>query len=189
MLDPTKEHGFKHSLAQQLMELLEESGFDGHVNVEQVRAEHAIEGGRLDILIYGTSHEKDGEIDKWLLIIEAKVDAAESQEQLDRYETWINKSAGDRAVYKVFLTPRQHMVDTADDGWIRVSFLELACAFRRACSQFTNEPGKHFLVYYISGLLRDVCGGALLTVDAADCADPYSFMNYLQTVHDCEKNL
>lgn len=188
MLDPRKEHGFGCELAKALLLLphFHGPGFTDKISVDDVWAEYQIDDGRLDVLVYGNSLNSEGTREDWLLLVEAKVDAFEGDRQLRRYDKWIAANAHGRQVYRVFLTPDGRDPETSNELWIRLSFPQVACAFRKASSVLSNEPGYHFLRYYLSGLLKDVCLWPLPMHDPATCLDPYSVLKYLETVHESE---
>jgi len=118
-----------------------------------------------------------------MLVIEAKVDAFESDRQLHIYDKWFaNIPKETTRVDRVFLTPDGRTPNTSKERWAALSFLQVACAFRRAYPKLKSTPGYDFLRYYISGVLKDICGLSLPMIDAAKHADPYSCKKYLQSV-------
>ena len=58
--------------------------------------------------------------------------------------------------------------------------MKLATVFRRAAEGLTDRPGYHFLRYYLTGVLRDVCGVPIPV--AAGGANPYTAVEYLRSI-------
>jgi hypothetical protein len=184
LLDPTKEHGFGDALLRTwVCQLLDAQGCR-EFSVSRVEPELFIEsgpgiGGRIDVLAEG--HLTDGAaVRRWMLVVEAKIDAGEGEEQLGRYDRWIEEYADEREVLRVFLTPGGWEGETGEFDWQPLSFLDLVRILRSAMETVRNAPGYHFLRYYLSGVLRDVCGWSLPI--NADCPDPYSVLRYLETM-------
>jgi hypothetical protein len=59
----------------------------------------------MDVLAQGEWLDTDQKCTSWVLLIEAKADATEADDQLTRYENWITRHADERVVIPVFLTP------------------------------------------------------------------------------------
>ena len=154
-------------------------------HVESVQSECGVEceleeesSGRLDVLAEGR-WAREGRESAWRMVIEAKIDAAEGDEQLARYDAWLAERGGD--VVRVFLTPDGRAPATGGDvKWQRMSFLELAEVFGAALPELQGTHGYHFLRYYLAGVLRDVCG---VSVDvSSESSNPYAAVEYLRTV-------
>lgn len=177
MLDD-QEHGFGHQLLEVLLRhLLGDSQF--HVTrVDRVDSEYSVENGtgRIDVLARGRGKRARQE-DAWLLVIEAKIDAEEGDEQLAQYDKWIAKNAHSTNVLRVFLTPDGRKNQTGSEMWQELSFADLTRVFRLA-SGLHDKPGYHFLRYYLTGVLRDIC--KLSIPVGAHCEDPYTIADYLQ---------
>jgi hypothetical protein len=146
LLDPGAEHGFGTALMERLLDHLD-ADKAGPLTVASVRAEQPVDGsddgdGRIDVFAEGTRRGKP-----WVLAIEAKVYAGESEKQLDRYSEW--------------LTPEGRDAETGGGLWTPLSFLDLAAAFRSRWQELRPAPGFHFLRFYLAGVLRDVCGWEL----------------------------
>jgi PD-(D/E)XK nuclease superfamily len=116
------------------------------------------------------------------LLIEAKIDANEGEQQLRTYDKWASKNANGREVVRVFLTPEGRASETAQEPWIPLSFLQLACVFRTVFQQQEERPGYHFLRHYLCGVLKDICKWNLPVTDPDTCDDPHNFVEYLKTV-------
>jgi hypothetical protein len=148
-----------------------------------VKSEVPIDGsgarGRLDVLAEGTW--ENGERSGWVLVIEAKVDAWEGEDQLDKYESWLRSRAAGRELFLVFLTPDGRAPETGAEEWVSLSFLELVRTFRAVYDGLRSAPAFHFLRFYLAGVPQDVCGVPRNL--AGDTADPYAVASYLNAVH------
>ena len=113
-------------------------------------------------------------------MIEGKIDAGEGEDQLARYDEWVERRTPADHTLRVFLTADGREARTSSEGWQSLSFLELATVFRRTVTELRDRPGYHFLRYYLTGVLRDVCGVPVPV--SADCADPYAAVEYLRSV-------
>jgi hypothetical protein len=185
-----KEHGFEFKLLDALLlHVLNATSVDTSkyrlTQVDCVKSEYAIDCGpaatdigRIDILAKGR-WEKLGKETSWLLVIEAKIDADEGEEQLRRYDEWIIGQEAECEVIRVFLTRDGREPLSSGEAWYPLSFIDLASTFRRV-SHLQKRPGYHFLRYYLSGLLRDIC--KLPIPISADCPNPYVAVDYLQSV-------
>jgi PD-(D/E)XK nuclease superfamily len=187
LLDPRKdeEHGFGNTLLAALLRWYTGHDHFDRVHVEDVVPEYPLEGsagqGRLDVLAKGT-WERVGERVRWLLVIEAKVDAWEGKRQLDKYDEWLRSHAGDREIYRVFLTADGRGPESGCDEWKPMRFLKLVQIFRTVYGGLRDAPGFHFLRFYLAGVLQDVC--RLPCNVREDAPDPYAVASYLKTVHD-----
>jgi hypothetical protein len=93
----------------------------------------------------------------WALVIEAKIDAWESDDQLALYDEWLAENTPGAEVLRVLLTPDARAAQTALDEWEPLSYLDLVRLFRAALPDLTSKPGYHFLRLYLAGVLRDIC--------------------------------
>ncbi len=183
LLNPFKEHGFEATLLKALLAHLCRPSILSSVQLEKIQSEYPIDNGRIDVVAQGKSKGQEGSWDDWLLVIEAKVDANEGEQQLRKYDKWIRKNRHGRAVFRVFLTAEGRKPETSDEEWMPMSFLHLACIFRAVYKSLEHQPGYHFLRYYLTGVLKDVCRWSLPVRDSASCEDPYSFVEYLKAVY------
>jgi hypothetical protein len=185
LLDPKGEHGFADALLRALLRHLAENQQIDGVVVGEIASECAIDNsdhqkGRLDVLARG-SCEENGQPVRWLLVIEAKVDAWEGEGQLAKYEHWLRKEANGRRVLRVFLTPGARPAESGFEEWQPLSYLDLVRIFRKPYGQLSEAPGFHFLRFYLAGVLQDICH---FRRDVnASVADPYTVVSYLKTVH------
>lgn len=185
LLDPRKEHGFGDKLLATLLARIEDIALP--IEIQNVESERLIDGprvfettGRIDILAEGSWIGKGGKRIPWVLVIEAKIDAEEGEEQLSWYEDWLDAAAGNRQVLRVFLTPDGREPETGRQDWFPLKFQELVETFRSVFDELRDKPGSHFLRFYLAGVLRDVCGWPVPI--RSDCADPYSVLSYLRHV-------
>ncbi|MBI3409333.1 MAG: PD-(D/E)XK nuclease family protein [Planctomycetes bacterium] len=187
LLDPDKEHGFGSKLLEALLSCVEKQ--DLPVQVHRVESEWFIEeparretSGRVDIFAEGNWMESEEDRIPWRLVVEAKIDAWEGEEQLTFYEDWLDSFADNRQVLRVFLTPEGRQPETARQNWFPLKFQELVEAFRAAADALRDKPGYHYLRFYLAGVLRDVCRWPLPI--RLDCSDPYSVLSYLRHAID-----
>jgi hypothetical protein len=185
LLDPNGEHRFGKTLLAALLGWLSGDACSDGLCVKRVKSEFPIDGsgikGRLDVLAEGSW--EDRERGSWVLVIEAKVDAWEGEEQLQKYETWLRSTnAAGREMFRVFLTPDGRAPETGIEEWESLSYLELVRIFRAVYGGLRHKPGFHFLRFYLAGVLQDVCHWPRNV--AEDAADPYAVASYLRTAHD-----
>jgi hypothetical protein len=185
LLDPKGEHGFGTTLLAALFGRPFGYGpCSGTLRIEGVESELLIDGsgaqGRLDVLAKGTwEHRKRR---GWVLVIEAKVDAWEGEEQLQKYDTWLRSNAAGRDVYRIFLTPDRRPAETGAEEWTVLSYLQLVRIFRAVYGRLRHKHGFHFLRFYLAGVLQDICGWPREVTPKV--TDPYAVVSYLKTVHD-----
>jgi hypothetical protein len=177
-----REHGFHNQLLEGIMRHLRGDRCIGTISVESVKSEHPVSrgptsAGRIDIFAEGR-WEEDGKNVKWVLVIEAKIDAHEGEEQLARYDMWLDHDYAHSTQIRAFLTPegRPPETNSSKRHWDTLSFVDLAKVFR-SVQGLQTKPGYHYLRYYLTGVLRDVCG---VWVQASrDCENPYAAVDYL----------
>ena len=181
-----REHGFGFQLLEALLLHLLEGRQVRLTHVDRVESESpvycgpaSVDAGRLDILAEGRWEELGKEV-SWRLVIEAKIDAEEGEEQLSRYDNWLERCSESAEVLRVFLTPDDRKPQTSSAEWQALSYLDLASVLRRVSSGLQDKPGYHFLRYYLTGVLRDICG--LPVPISPNCENPYAANDYLQSV-------
>jgi hypothetical protein len=181
-----QDHGFGSRLLEALLRLLLEGREIRLTHVSRVESERPVrcgpasaDAGRIDVLAEGRWEESGNEV-PWRLVIEAKIGAGEGDEQLARYDQWLETGPPNVEVVRVFLTPDGREPETGSAEWTPLSFLSLASLFRRVSSGLQDRPGYHFLRYYLAGVLRDVCG--LQVRVSSDCGNPYAAVEYLRSV-------
>jgi hypothetical protein len=184
ILNPKKvsEHGFGDALLRAFLKYICEcdsvSSFDVcKVNVERgYRNSLAEDAGRTDIWIEGGSINST----PWLVVIEAKIDASEGDQQLDRYNEEIKKwraTHRNAEIHRVFLTP-DGRASISGQRWTPASFPRLAHVLWDAISSDEMQPGYHFIRHYLAGVLKDVLG---LPIGLANVRQsPYKVLEFLR---------
>jgi hypothetical protein len=181
-----REHGFCNQLLEALLRHLLKGRRIRLTHVDKVESESLVhfgpartEAGRIDILAKGRWEEVEKEV-SWLLVIEAKIDAEESEDQLSQYDDWLKPYSQQTEVIRVFLTPNGRAPRTGSPGWKVLSFVDLASVFRRVLPGLKDTPGYHFLRYYLTGVLQDICEWPVSI--SSDCKNPYAVVDYLETL-------
>lgn len=162
LMDGKKPHGFGCGVADAVIR----AAFPESPTVTTVLAsvaEKVVPGGRVDVWVKGTwENERQP---RWLLTIEAKIDAIESEGQLAKYREHALKDGAEWL--GIYLTPGGDDPDD-EEGWKTLSFSKLAAVLAAFCvsEQANDKPGHGFLKLYISGLIKDVLGHSL-PIDSA----------------------
>jgi hypothetical protein len=188
LLDPNKEHGFGTALLAALLGWCTGTTISSpHVHVDYVAGEYPLEGsagkGRLDVLAKGQWESAGGHPVRWILVIEAKIGAWESEGQLGKYDKWLLAHAEGCEAYRIFLTPDGREPEGGCDDWKPLRFLKLVQIFRRAYGKLGKAPGFHFLRFYLAGVIQDVCH-LRQNVGDESADDPYAVASYLKTAHE-----
>lgn len=180
-----QEHGFGNQLLEALLRHLLKDRQIRLTHVDQVESEYPVdygpartEVGRIDVLAKGRWEEMGKEV-SWLLVIEAKIDAEEGEEQLSQYDDWLERYPEPIEVLRVFLTPDGRAPQTSSAEWQVLKFVDLASVFRRV-SGLQDRPGYHFLRYYLTGVLRDIC--RLPVPISSHSKNPYTAVDCLKSV-------
>lgn len=183
LLHPMGEHEFGDRLLIALLRHLTPDDRIEKLSGVSVASEVPIDGrtaderGRLDVLALGEWPASNKCSVRWVLAIEAKIDAHEGFEQLAKYERWLDQEARCDRIFRVLLTKDGRSAETANQDWHHLSFLELVQVFRSEMSTLTGTEGIHFLRYYLAGVLQDVCGWPRAGIHNA--TDPYAIAEYL----------
>jgi len=178
LLDPSKEHGFGASLFSALFPLFDnEIAKDRPFKIKDVRSENTHYDsaneilGRTDIWIEG-KWDDDGK--SFLVVIEAKIDAPEGKDQLNRYEMAINRH-NIEDVFHVFLTPNGREAEgNTGINWHPVSFSRIAGRLAVVSRDLKKTPGYYFLRFYITSIIRDILGWKKI-----EESNPYQLLSYL----------
>lgn len=185
LLNPVAEHGFRDELLRPFVRQV--FGLTPEPKLSDVEAlsEYPTTGerGRIDILVRGKLKAAGSPaIESFRVIIEAKIDADEGDDQCSRYEEYARATehAGER-LGLIFLTPNGRDPTSAGkrgpSRWRSISFLQLMALFREKLDLLQHRPGFPFLRLYMAGVLRNVC--------EIDCgrpnlfAQPYLISTYL----------
>lgn len=185
MLDRGGEHGFGDTLLKAFLTHICDCGDLSSFDVCQVDAERVYRNslagdvGRTDIWIEGTATNSKPR----LVVIEAKIDASEGEQQLYRYngeiQNWL-ETHHDGEIHLVFLTPNGR-APASGLGWKPVSFSLLARVFWMAASSLKAQPGYHFLRYYLAGVLKEVLGLPIGSTNGH--RNPYKLLEFLREPH------
>jgi hypothetical protein len=171
-----EEHEFGGSLLQALLPLFDDGTKDREFQIidvisEQIHYDNDNEIlGRTDIWIEGIWKDDNN---PFLIVIEAKIDASEGNNQLDRYEDAI-KRRSIKHVFRVFLTPDGDK--PTKENWLPVSFSQIAGRLAVASRDLKDKQGYHFLRFYIASIIRDILGWKWKMVGEAN---PYLLLSYL----------
>lgn len=150
-----------NALAWALLELVHEDAAEHRACVViQVEAERRLKKSkrgqkdkRLDLWVQGKWEDDT----PWNLAIEAKIDASESDNQLETYAERLN--AEHREWTGVYLTPRGHKPESAGDSvWMSLSIEVLAASLAKAYSNTVVRRSKRadFCRLFIAGLYADI---------------------------------
>jgi hypothetical protein len=95
-----------------------------------------------------------------LVVVENKINAAESDGQLSWYErkaeAWCKARGHDRFLL-VFLSKKGNDASTsANNRWVAMSYLQLAAALRKVWRKARSAPGAQWLALYIASITRGV---------------------------------
>jgi|TARA_R100000455_G_C6271097_1_gene127196 hypothetical protein len=161
LLDPSQSHRFGSAVFDALgrsidcqdieLKKLREKIFANPGDRYRVYAEYWLSPScRADVLIEGITD--DGE--PWELVIEAKIGARESPNQLSSI---MGLMKTDNCL-GVFLTPTGRPGTTQMKEWASLSFESLANSLIHAHSSLRERPGSSFLRLYLTGLLEETCG-------------------------------
>lgn len=112
---------------------------------------------RLDICMRGKRLLSNGLIEKWLVIVEAKVNADEGEDQCARYEKQCHaRIASSDQHALVFLTPKGLKPKTGTSAyWEPCTFIRLMAQFRTQLPRLADKHGFHILRHYMTGVLKD----------------------------------
>lgn len=185
LLNPSPEiggdHGFGAAILEALMHHLTGLACAGSFTVVSVDAEHPLAGGatarsgRADILVQGgwSSPPSRGG-GRFKVVIEAKIDANEGEDQLSRYEKALEPFvAGGGKVFYVYLTPDGRDEHTAGRDWENLSFMRLARILTHCADRLRDCAGYPILRLFIVSLLRDVDRIGSSALDSLYAMDEY----------------
>jgi hypothetical protein len=189
LLDPSNEHGFDNALVKSMLEKLDWPGRRRAFCVRSVEAERFYknsaeeDAGRTDVWLEGLWGDTQGG-KPGLIVIEAKIDACEGEEQLRRYDTEIRRWLGGRrietdSVCRIFLTADGRKARTAED-WEALSFSKLAKAFCDAANSLRTKPGYHYLCLYIASVLKEILHLPIGKSDAERDCGRYKLLGFLE---------
>ena len=182
-INPRGAHGFKATLLESLLREIDPGAKDLILgDVREVSAEKSImvgrESRRMDIWAEGDWKTETGEKKPWLLWIEAKVDARIGDGQLEAYSRKAAEYKNHDRKYMVFLKPAGRNRERIPDGWLSLTFEQLAAIFHEASLASGYEPGLAMLRYYLAGVYESIVGHDLPFPD--DFANPHHLLNTLK---------
>lgn len=119
-----------------------------------------------------------------LLVLENKINAAESDGQLSWYErkaeTWCKARGHDRYLL-VFLSKNGKAASTSTKNrWVAMSYLDLAAALRAVWLETRSTLGAQWLALYIASITRGVLGIDLERHGGATLADIQTYLGRRQ---------
>lgn len=161
LFDPAAPHEFGDALLTPFVGWTFDDGAAGVLSEVSVESEVPTtdRAGRLDVVICATRSIPGRQKERLRVIVEAKIDAAEGDEQCRRYEAHA-KATG--AMFNeerfVFLTGdgRHPISHGRHSRWRALSFIELVALFRPQLGHLRDKPGFDFLRLYIATVLHDL---------------------------------
>ncbi len=168
-------HGFEDGVFNCLFPLFYNEYFDSVMSydVESERCETEERRNRFDIKISGTfGNGKEFEV-----VVEAKINAEEGEEQLKRYEEECPESTK-----LVFLTPDGRKPKTTEDPdrWKCISWQEIALSLISYIETVENKekkPGFHLLKYFTAGIIREIDGAKIEN-------NPINIISYINKIKE-----
>jgi hypothetical protein len=172
-------HGFEDGVFNCLFPLFYNECFDSVVSydVESERCETEERRNRFDIKISGTF----GNGKKFKIVVEAKVNAEEGEEQLKRYERECSKDTK-----LVFLTPDGRKPKTTKnlERWKCISWQEIALNLINYMETLKNKESKtgfHLLKYFTAGIIREIDGAGIED-------NPINLISYINKIKEENTN-
>jgi len=165
MLNPNESHGFGDAILVELIGRIFGIA-DPLLSSVRVEAERVIRNGRrIDLWLEGWAESEAGNW-QWLLLIEAKIQAYESESQLEDYgleaQSWLEAKGPAARRSLVFLDRDKRAPATAGGfDWKLLGFDELFQIIWTALIKKRDAPGYALVHYYLTGLLSDVQGWQL----------------------------
>jgi hypothetical protein len=180
LLNPKAEHGFGGQLIRALLGEIAPNRQRSSFSVREVVSERLCRStkdadcGRTDIWIEGSWNTKS-KPNKWVIVIEAKVDAREGEHQLSLYDQQLESyRARGYEVYGIFLTPTG--IKGSNSSWDKLSFQELARSFLATAPKLADKPGYDFFRLYVASVLTDISG----IPTGPPAHNPYGLLSFLK---------
>jgi PD-(D/E)XK nuclease superfamily len=158
LLEKVKDLGPRGSEAGKILTLLRGKRTEVHVTREfRDTIDHNRHGSlaRYDIRV-----ELKGLKHKARIIIENKINAPEGSGQLQAYaqkaRSWGKANSG--RVLLLYLAPTKRDTTAVSDGWISLSYLDLASCLRKVWMRKPSAAGRSWLALYIVSVARGVLG-------------------------------
>jgi hypothetical protein len=185
LMDPGGDHGFEDILLRAFLKRI--FGLDTEPQLSNVSIMSEIRAGenrdRLDVLMKGMWTVSGRKTEKWMVVVEAKIEATEGEDQCARYVDHLREDieSADRHRF-VFLTQDGRAPVTQSKitsvKWMSLSFIQLMALIGRRLHKLTGRPGFEILRHYMTGVLKDLyqlnCGEPIRERD-----DIYSIGEYL----------
>ena len=187
LLDPNGNHGFGQTLSEALLKYIwfkRNRGFYD-VWIEYVDSEKrfsAVVGvaKRADVWMEGVWRKGPQRGKKFLVVIEAKINASEGEEQLRHYDRILQYYKHDHRIFRVFLTTDGRLAQTSHEDWINISFRDVCSVFRDAMRNLRRRHGYPILRFYIAGVMKDILHWPLPLDEAYNKL--YSVMTYISDI-------
>ncbi len=190
LLDPKKEHGFGAVLLKSLLSTLNDNGFEISQERTNIFSEYPFKlksktTRYIDILAEGYTHEGR----QWVMVIEAKIDAGETKNQLKYIEEFLNIKYKNAKKFRIFLSRYKANPKTAKQikKWKKLSFEDLVMAFRPEYDNLHNKEGFDFLRLYITGVLKDICNWPIPIKKNNSLVNIYDLIEYLHKIKEVRR--
>lgn len=146
LLDEKEKHGYGNKFMQVLCEKLKMGALQDYI----VCPEKYCENGRYDIFIKGKSGAKD-----CLIVIEAKIDSDEGENQLGKYNEDLKKYNAD--IKKIFLTVNKEKTPSQED-WLNWTWQDIINLLWKVIKykKYQKQAGYYFCKYFISSIYSNV---------------------------------
>lgn len=194
IFNPAESHGFGEAPLRGLLQHYSQLGkfpfaddyILSNINVSAERPLSCKPGKRIDIWISGRAKMNESDTWRdWLIVIEAKVRAPDSPQQLSTYKqeatNWVSGRSEPIAPILVFLTSEGKSAKYDSDGWIQTTYEPLVAVIWNAIKGSSDKAGFHLISHYITGVLFDVCNWPQLPCSQADQLlkiNPYSLYKF-----------
>ena len=163
LMDPREEHGFRMTLLRVFLKVVFNLDNDFRIETADVRSETSGNESRdrIDIHMSGKWTLSGRKPESWLVLVEAKIEANESEDQCAKYENQFRRAitSADRSAL-VFLThDGRQSISSSKNGpskWCPLSFINLAGLFWQESPALLGKPGLEFLRLYVTGVLKDL---------------------------------
>lgn len=151
--DPKASHGLGSAFLEKFLKYL---GFRIVIKKVTVESEKMLsESDRIDIWIEILTEDEKGII----LAIEAKVNALEGENQLERYRKEIRRRWENHHRSLVFMTPEGR---EGDSLWISFSYKKLIPIIDELVRESDETHGRIYLSWFAASILRDIMGIKLI---------------------------
>jgi hypothetical protein len=156
LLSPSEKHRFGERFLKNLLMQTLHNSEDAPLNTLEIAisnfndAEVRREWKNIDLLIYSPSNH-------FICVIENKVDSLESFNQLDRYESIIQKEFPD--CQKVFIFLTRDGVPASSSRWLSLSYASIADILEKICEEQKSSIGNDIYVsirHYIDLIRRHI---------------------------------